>query len=198
MAVEILTKEGCRLCSEGTNPPGSVSDHGSSIIYKSGADSNTDWFATLQPKTMSDPNRGMFLMLMPLGHLTNFADLHLNKELASKYGIATAVLSTAMQKVRSEEWTEKDGFFLPSQVVCGKCHTPENTQDHLHVKFYDFSGGVAQAFPVDNGWAGKQLRCFQGQLDKYHVTASPATKSPIPQERFDRLRSRLINICGNA
>ncbi len=189
---EIVSLDDCRLCAEGRKEAGNIGDKGA-VIYKSGSDAIIDWLITLQRSNISDPETGFTLMLMPLGHLTAFSQVHSNRELSQNYGIAFARAHYGMQVVRQELWRPEDGEFALTAVDYGKCASAINTQEHFHVKAYTFNGGVAQPYPSDAEWGRKEVLTDNGE----YVRANPVVKGKLDNERYQRLASRLIEICNN-
>lgn len=177
-------KENCVFCDFALRDVGEK-DNRAVKIFETGKDPDKDWYGLLQFSVVSDPNTEFRILLLPTGHLSSF--LSRNRDLASNYGIATFVLSEAMQQIRAEEGS---GLFEPSQIIYSKCFTPENTQEHLHIKIDEFSGGLAQAFPPDAGWLKKVSRAG-------YIQTRAATKTRLTTERTDSLAERLINYIMN-
>ncbi len=176
-------KEGCNLCKEGALPVTTIGER-AAILYKTGENPVLDWFLTLQKSVSSDPEKGFGLMIMPLGHLTDFSQmLTQDRKLAENYGVVDALTNYAMQIVRKEESVRPD-LFVPSTVVYGKCATDLNTQSHIHRKVYTFDGAIAQANPSDTDWLKEAPR--------------PVEKLKLSQNRYEYLAARLIDICGHA
>jgi len=190
---DIKRKEGCNFCEEGKAQIGEKSKYGSVVVLKTGDNPETDWYATLQPKTPSNPETGMNLLLMPLGHLEAFCHISSSSNLTNNFGKAFAGLSYAMQCILEKEWNNENGLYAPSQVVYGKCLTPENTKPHLHLRLNDFSGDISQAYPSDTSWSKRTIQDI-GSSEEY-VKANPVQSRHLSQERFDKITSKLIQIC---
>lgn len=199
-----MPEDKCSLCNEGKLEVGAKSDYGAAVVLKTGNDTLEDWYATLQPTTMTDPNRGIHCLLMPLGHVGSFADLNADYDLdgrrfAEKYGVATAVLSDAMQRVLEEEWKRSEsGVFVPQQIIYGKHAEGRNTKPgHIHLRFTDFSGGLAQAYPSDNEWVKRSKEStYTDPSGERYVRARPVEKQEFNPERFEKLKNRLVDICS--
>lgn len=195
-----LKKEGCPFCSMYNLPIGFTDEkRGHSIIYRSNkitlGDPNSDWYALLQPTTPSNPQTGFNIQLMPYGHLENFSDIHQSRELSRKMGEGISLLTYAMQTLLEEEWDNKNGVFVPGQIVYGKSGTPENSQPHIHIKLIPFSGDVAQPFPSDAGWEKKDIKLIDGEE---YVLSKPIKKAPLETERRDHIKSKLIKIINES
>ncbi len=190
----LVSLDDCILCSEGKKEIGSIGNK-AAIIYKSGRNPAIDWFITLQRSNISDPKRGFTLMLMPIGHLTAFSQIHGSRELAQNYGLTFAKAHYGMQVIRLEEWKPKYGSFTFSAVNYGKCASNINTQEHLHVKAYTLDGNANQPSPSDTEWIKKEnLNDSHGER---YVKALPVLKEGLDEERYHHLASRLIEICNN-
>ena len=175
-------KELCKLCDECKLPVSTIGER-AAILYKTGEDLAIDWFLTLQRNVNSNPEKGFGLMIMPLGHLESFAQMHTsNRKLAQNYGLVDALANYAMQVVR-KEGSVNPSLFLPSAVIYGKCSTDLNTQTHIHRKVYTFDGSVAQAFPSDSDWLKE--------------TPKPVLKQELAEERYHYLAARFIEICSD-
>jgi len=179
---KISRKENCNLCLEGALPKSTIGER-SVIVTKTGDNPDTDWFLTLQRNLTSDPLTGFGFMLIPVGHLECFAQIHSNEYLAKNFGKLMGLVQYAMQVVRAEEWKRQDAIFTPSSVVYGKCATAINTQTHIHFKTYTFDGDIAQAFPSDTDWLKEAPR--------------PVAKNKLAQERYESLGRRLIDLCNS-
>jgi len=88
-------------------------------------------------------------MLIPVGHLTAFSQVHSSRDLAQNYGITFALANYGMQVIRREEWKPEYGDFSLSAVNYGKCASAINTQEHFHIKVYTLDGSVNQPSPSD-------------------------------------------------
>jgi hypothetical protein len=175
----------CRFCQFSQEKIAFEDSRGAVNVYKTGSNME-DWYAMLQSSVTLNPTTGFRLLLLPMGHISSFAELKKNRDLAGNYGRALADLSYAMQKVREEEWPA-DGPFRPSQIVYAKCLTPQNTQEHLHFKLDEPSAGLAQAFPADAGWVKKDVWDRAG-----FVGGKAVSESKLSQPRVSSLAERLI------
>ncbi|MBI2102881.1 hypothetical protein HYT55_03515 [Candidatus Woesearchaeota archaeon] len=186
------TSSDCVFCDFSTADVGDKDSRGAVKVFQTGSSFGQDWYGILQTGVMSDPMSGFRLLLVPLGHIQSFAEIAKDRRLAENYGIATAQLSLAMQRIREEEYAGTDTF-TPGQIVYGKCHTPVNSQSHLHLKLDEFSGGLAQAFPPDAGWIKKQTGQSEGSMGELYVRARPVTTVELELERITSLADRLID-----
>ena len=187
------TSSDCVFCDFSTADVGDKDSRGAVKVFQTGSRLGQDWYGILQTSVMSDPLSGFRLLLVPLGHIQSFAEIAKDRRLAEKYGIATAQLSLAMQRVREEEYVGTS-LFTPSQIVYGKCHTPVNSQSHLHLKLDEFSGGLAQTFPPDGGWIGKPIQLSRRfEEGRSYVRAQPVTTVKLEVGRITSLAERLID-----
>ncbi|MBS3169521.1 hypothetical protein J4210_03475 [Candidatus Woesearchaeota archaeon] len=193
------TSSDCVFCDFSTADVGEKDSRGAVKVFQTGSGLGQDWYGILQTSVISDPKSGFQLLLVPLGHIQSFAEIAKDIRLAENYGIATARLSLAMQRIREEEYAGTDTF-TPGQIIYGKCHTPQNSQSHLHLKLDEFSGGLAQAFPTDRGWIGKPTHYINEpifgismQVSDTYVRARPVTTAKLELERITALADRLIN-----
>ena len=130
---------------------------------------------------------------MPVGHIEAFSEINPSyTRLCENYGTASMTISYAMQEAMRGESTDGQ-IFIPSQIIYGKCLTPNNTLKHLHLRFTDSSGDLTQAYPSDTAWREKEVVNHSGAD---HVLAAPVTSRPLDTERFERISSRLIEICN--
>src|SRR3989338_3329490 len=83
---EASKKGDCNLCKEANYEIGKKTGYGA-IIYRMGNKKN-GWFATLSPKTGSNPEFDFTIQLMPFLHLTHFSQISHHPRLAENYGIA--------------------------------------------------------------------------------------------------------------
>ena len=196
-------KQDCVFCKTSIKDIGFKDRMGAIKVYSSGKDIKKDWYAMLQPSVFSDPATGFRLLLVPTGHITSFAEMNKNPELAMNYGVALAKLSYAMQMIREKE-AKID--FTPKQIVYAKCYTAENTQEHLHFKLDEPSDGLEQAFPPDAGWLSKERfgldkenkeKCLYlpNKIGGYTLSR-PAQKTRLSKERIEELAQKLIAYCS--
>lgn len=186
----------CSLCNEGDIFIGQRSNYGALVVLRTGKDLERDWYATLQPGTLTDPVVGIHCLLMPLGHIGSFAEINRNREFAMNQGLALGRLSYAMQTVLEEGWEKEKGVFVPQQIIYGKHAEGRNTKPgHIHLRFTDHSGCLAQNYPSDNGWRKREI--FTDTDGNQFVKASPVSSQRFDAERFARMGARLIEICNN-
>src|SRR3989338_312363 len=93
----VSEKSDCNLCREENYGIGKKTGYGA-IIYRIGNKKN-GWFATLSPKTGSDPKLDFTIQLMPFLHLTHFSQIPSYKGMAENYGIAFSKICRAMAEV---------------------------------------------------------------------------------------------------
>ena len=188
----------CSFCTEGLLEITQKSEYGSLVVLKTGDNLETDWYVTLQPGTPTNPLRGIHCLLMPLGHVPSLLDVNKNRKFSENYGISSARISYAMQIILEEEWNKtENGIFMPNQIVYGKYAPGRNTKPgHIHFRFTDHSGCLAQPYPSDNGWRKKDVFKDEKTGAEY-VTADPVRSQKFPLERFEKLGSRLIKLCND-
>lgn len=191
---KIVSLEDCVLCKEGGAVVGEVGKRGS-LVYRGGQDPSIDWVTTLQKSNISDAERGFTLMIMPLGHLTAFSQVHSSRELSHRFGEAFARTNYAIQVVRSEEWKPELGVFTPAVVTYGKCASEINTQSHFHIKAYTLDGSVSQPSPSDTDWIKRDV--FKEADGSPYVKAKPVIKGQLADDRYAHLVRRLTEICNN-
>ena len=205
----IISLDDCRLCEEGRKNIGDIGKK-AAIVYKTGPDPTIDWLVTLQRSNISDPERGFTLLLMPVGHLTAFSQVHSSRKLAQNYGMAFATAHYGMQVIREEphlkeaeklsdllydEWTSEFGGFTLAAVDYGKCASAINTQEHIHVKAYTLDGSVAQPSPSDTEWIKGDT--FTDANGSKYVKALPVVKGELEETRYQGLARRLVEVCNN-
>ncbi|PIN75781.1 hypothetical protein COV17_03490 [Candidatus Woesearchaeota archaeon CG10_big_fil_rev_8_21_14_0_10_36_11] len=146
---QIVLKDGCGFCEFGQKSIGDTDDRGSVIIHQTGVNPVEDWYAVLQDTVTSDPRTGFRILLLPTGHVRAFAQVAMNYNRAVDYGLSIATVSIAMQEVRAEDAEHLGVEYVPMERIDGKCFARANSQEHMHIKFDEPSGGLAQPFPVD-------------------------------------------------
>jgi hypothetical protein len=193
-------QDDCNFCNEGLLELGQCSEYPAMVVLKTGNNPYVDWYATLQSKTMTDPAIGLNIMLMPVGHLEYFYQTGGLADENAKGGIATARLRKAMHIVMEEEWETRGetGIFFPPEIEYGKQSEGRNTQPHIHTRFTDTSGGLAQPYPSDTGWRKKQTYTAPDddeEAGRVYVRADPSVSKPLSEERFNRVGKRLVKLC---
>ncbi len=184
-------QEDCEFCNESRLKVGEKTDYGSVIIYKIGTEKN-GWFATLSPKTGSDPEKDFTIQLMPFAHLTHFAQI---ADSAENYGVAFSKLSKAMAKIMAEEKELKATADSKEYGIAignyGKCTTWKEKKEHLHIKIFPFRGNIGQPYTVDSSFTKKEIRKDPETHEKF-VKMTPVSKKRIDKERFEYLSKTLI------
>lgn len=192
---DVSNDKNCNLCKEIGLKIGSITDYGSSIIYKIG-NMEDGWIATLSPKTGGNPFEDFSIQLMPFAHLTHFAQLNKYPELAKNYGIAFSRVSYALSKIMSDENNE----FAPSVdsrkvstsvATYGKCTNWKEKKEHLHIKIYPFRNNIGQPSPVDSSFGRKEIYNENGIR---YIRMDPVKKRPLDAKRFQELTNKLIEL----
>ncbi len=188
-------REDCNLCREAALSVGEKTEYGAVVIFRVG-DSSNAWFATLSPKTGGNSKEDFSIQLMPFEHLTHFAQMAKSPELAKNYGVAFSKLSAAMAEIMAGENKE----FKPtaesrekatSVATYGKCTNWAEKKEHLHIKIFPFRGNIGQPYTVDSSFERKEV--FKDS-DGEFVKMVPVEKVLLPEERFEVLSKRLIQI----
>src|SRR3989344_8379891 len=151
----------CTLCAEAQLPVGTETAYGSVVIYKNGTAAN-GWFATLSPKTGSNPEQDFTIQLMSNSHLTHFCQIGNYSGCAENYGSAFAKLSRAITEIMA---SENDDFKTmadtretsESVATYGKCTNWKEKKEHLHVKIFPFRGAIGQPYTVDSTFEKKAV-----------------------------------------
>jgi len=180
---------------------GEKTEYGAAVILRIGTGLKDGWFATLSPKTGSNPKKDFSIQLMPFAHLTHFSQMANYPELAKNYGIAFSKLANAMAKVMAEE--NKDFAasvalrdLATSIATYGKSTNWSEKKEHLHVKIFPFRGNVGQPYTVDSSFGKKQV--FRDNAGKGFVKMDPVKKVLLGKERFEFLTAKLIEILSEA
>ena len=183
-------QEDCRLCDEGRNIVGKVGARGT-LVFRTGENPQEDWALALQRSNVSDPDLGFTFLLFPTGHLTSYSQVASKRELATNYGIISAVAHKAMQTIRAED---APGGITESGIIYGKYGLEHNTQLHIHEKIMTADGPVCQPFPSDTEWTKASTSpCRDGQ--EIYIRAVPVTKRKIDSLRYEYLAGELPEIC---
>ena len=193
---DVSARTGCAFCEEAPLHPGAHTSYGAIVIYHIG-DASDGWFATLSPKTGGDAGRGFTVQLMPLAHLTHFAQVAGTRALAANYGIAFARLSRAMTEVVAAAGggpitgvsdTRDEGLAL---AAYGKCTTWKEKKEHLHLKLFPFRGAHGQPFTVDSSFLRKEVFTDPASGEEF-VKMKPVRKKAIAPERLVLLAEQLM------
>lgn len=196
---DISQKKDCNLCKEALLEVGKKTDYGAAIIFRLGKDLGEGWFATLSPRTGSNPEQDFTIQLMPFAHLTHFSQLAKYPELAKNYGIAFSKINRAMAKAMAMESRE----FKPtaqskensvSIANYGKCTNWKEKKEHLHIKVFPFRGNIGQPYTVDSSFGRKKV--FKDEKGKRFVKMHPVEKKLLPKKRFEELSKLLIEMLG--
>lgn len=166
----------CEFCRESSLDVGDTTKYGAKIIYKTG-NTDTDWFATLSPKTAGNPEEDFSIQLVPKKHIKYFSEID-DTNLAKNYGVIFAKISRAIgELVRS-------GDKVP-MCTYGKCKHPD---EHIHIKLFPYRGDVAQPFTVDSSFESKEKFTESGEE---FIKMKPITKKKILEEKLDELSKKL-------
>jgi len=191
---EVSLKDNCNLCKERDYKIGQKTGYGS-IIYKVGS-LNDGWFATLSPKTGSNPKLDFTIQLMPFIHLTHFSQISSHQRLSENYGIAFSKLCQAMTTIMMQDQNLKATSVkreLSAPVATyGKSTTWKEKKEHLHIKIFPFRGNIGQPYTVDSSFGRKEV--FKDNDGKEFVKMDPVRKVTIPSDRFDQLTKDLISL----
>jgi len=194
---DVSLRQDCNLCKESPLDVGQKSEYGSIIVYKIGDANENRWFATLSPKTGSDPEKDFTIQLMPFAHLTHFSQINNYPELAKNYGIAFAKISSAITKIMA---MEKENFKASedfkenatSIATYGKSTNWKEKKEHLHIKLFPFRGNIGQPYTVDSSFGRKEIH--KDQEGKEFVKMTPVKKNMLSEERFNKLSNLLISL----
>jgi len=186
---------GCNLCQESSLPVGAKTKYGSVITYRIGSTTN-GWFATLSPKTGSDPQHDFTIQLMSNKHLTHFCQIDNDEGCAENYGVAFAKLSRAVTAIMASESkdfktaadTRESSISL---ATYGKCTNWKEKKEHLHIKLFPFRGAIGQPYTVDSTFEKKQIH---KDKDGEFVKMLPVKKVMIDNDRFNYLAEKLISL----
>ncbi|MBS3132178.1 hypothetical protein J4212_07105 [Candidatus Woesearchaeota archaeon] len=189
-----MSKE-CNLCREIALKVGDKTEYGAAIICRVGSKKD-GWFATLSPKTGSNPEEDFTIQIMPFAHLTHFSQIDLYPKLAENYGRIFSKASRALTEVMMSEKKleaaskKKDG--AASVAIYGKCTTWLEKKEHLHIKIFPFRGNIGQPYTVDSSFGKKQA--FRDDSGEEFVKMKPVRKVVLSEERFEELKDKLIRI----
>jgi len=193
----ILIRENCNLCQESPLEVGKTTSYGAKIIYRIGNSFENSWFATLSPKTGSDPKKDFTIQLMPSAHLTHFSQLNHYPELAKNYGLIFSNICQAMTQIIGEETNtstqaeiKNDGIAI---ATYGKCTTWKEKKEHLHIKIFPFRGNIGQSYTVDSSYGRKEIH-KDPKTNQDFIKMDPVKKIKINQKRFNELSEKLISI----
>jgi len=186
---------GCNLCQESSLPVGAKTGYGSVVIYRNGNKGN-GWFATISPKTGSNPQQDFTIQLMSNKHLTHFCQMSNEKGCAENYGSAFAKLSSAITEIMA---SENQDFKVAadtressiSVATYGKCTNWKEKKEHLHVKIFPFRSAIGQPYTVDSTFEKKQIH---KDKDGEFVKMLPVKKVMIDNDRFNYLAEKLISL----
>lgn len=189
-------KAGCNFCDLAAAEIGAKDSRGAVKVYETGVFRlieegvpSPHWYVMLQDNVTADPKTGFRLLLLPSSHLTNFAQIGYDQNMARYFGLAAGVMNLAMQMIRREEWIQNDeGLFVPMARMDGKCSTAVNSKEHLHFKLDEPTGGLAQPFPVD-------AKYWNTAVDNGELKQVPVLKHT--PERMANLTGRLIEYCDH-
>ncbi len=187
----------CAFCREYALRIGEKGEYGAVVACKIG-DQKNGWYATISPKTGGNPEEDFTLQLMPFHHLTHFSQLAENIDLAKNYGIIFAKVSKAMAhimaenpKLRSIVEKREDGIAI---AAYGKCTTWKEKKEHLHLKLFQFRNDLGQPSVVDSTFGKKEVeKDEKGEF----VRMQPVRKKNIPEERFNEITTKIINLLQN-
>lgn len=187
-------KVNCNLCKEATYETGKKTGYGA-VIYRIGNKKN-GWFATLSPKTGSNPEFDFTIQLMPFLHLTHFSQISSYKGMAENYGVAFSKISKAVTAImmndQSLKATAGDKALSAPIAAYGKCTTWKEKKEHLHIKIFPFRGNIGQPYTVDSSYGKKEI--FEDKDGKEFVKMEPVRKSAIEENRLNHLVNDLMSL----
>ena len=191
---EASEKSNCNLCKEADYKVSEKTGYGA-VIYRIGNKKN-GWFATLSPKTGSNPEKDFTIQLMPFLHLTHFSQIGYYPGFAENFGTAFSKLCKAMTTIMMQDQdlksiSEKREASVPIATY-GKTTTWKEKKEHLHIKIFPFRGNIGQPYTVDSSFGKKGV--FKDKDGKEFVKMEPVKKVAISQKRFDYLTKELIEL----
>jgi len=194
---DVSPKGDCNLCKEAEYEIGKNTGYGT-IIYKSGNQKN-GWFATLSPKTGSNPEYDFTIQLIPFSHLTHFSQISSHPGLAENYGAAFSKLCKTMTIIMMKDQnlkaiSEERASSVPVASY-GKTTTWKEKKEHLHIKIFPFRGNTGQPYTVDSSFGRKEI--FKDKDGKEFVKMKPVRKVIIAKGRFKQLARDLISLLRN-
>lgn len=188
------SKKDCSLCRESNLKVGKNTGYGT-IVYKTG-DKKNGWFATLSPKTGSNPEYDFTIQLMPFLHLTHFSQIGSYPGLAENFGTAFSKLCKAMTTIMMQDQdlksTSEERESSVPVATYGKTTTWKEKKEHMHIKIFPFRGNIGQPYTVDSSYEKKEI--FKDKDGKKFVKMGPVRKVAISQKRFDYLAKELIKL----
>jgi hypothetical protein len=194
---DISLREECNLCRETLLGIGQKTNYGSVIIFKIGDSFKNGWFATLSPKTGSDPEKDFTIQLMPFAHLTHFCQIESYPELAKNYGIAFAKISKAMTQIMAEDPNFNSTSDLKNKAVSvatyGKSTNWREKKEHLHIKIFPFRGDIGQPYTVDSSFGRKDIH-VDSETNEEFIKMKPVKKVMIDEVRFEQLSKKIIDL----
>ena len=191
---DVSVKDDCNLCKESNYGIGEKTGYGI-IIYQQ-HDKKNGWFATLSPKTGSNPKTDFTLQLMPFLHLTHFSQIRSHPGLSENYGIAFSNLSRALTAIMMQDKNlnavSQEKSSSASIATYGKSTTWKDKKEHLHIKIFPFRGNIGQPYTVDSSFGRKVI--FKDKDGKEFVKMEPVRKEIIAKERLEKLSKDLISL----
>jgi hypothetical protein len=190
---DVSPKNDCNLCKEINYEVGQKTGYGV-LIYRIGS-LRDGWFATLSPKTGSNPKLDFTIQLMPSSHLTHFSQIDTYPKLAESYGIAFSKLCKAMTTIIMEneslKATAEEKILSVPIATYGKSTNWKEKKEHLHIKIFPFRGNIGQPYTVDSSFGRKEI--FKEE-DKEFIKMDPVKKVDIDEDRFNKLTEKLIRL----
>ncbi len=187
-------KSDCNLCKEANYEVGKKTGYGI-MIHRVGNKKN-GWFATLSPKTGSNPEFYFTIQLMPSLHLTHFSQINSYPGLAENYGIALSKICKAMTMIMMHDQNLKaiseERVSSAPIAIYGKSTTWKEKKEHLHIKIFPFRGNIGQPYTVDSSFGRKEI--FKDKEGKEFVKMAPVRKVMIGKKRFAKLSKKLISL----
>lgn len=182
-------KDKCSLCEESNLNVGEKTGYGAVIVYN-----EKGWFATLSPKTGSNPEKDFSVQLMPVKHLRHISEIAEDNELAKGYGIAFSKISKAVTGIMKEEGRGSENEENAIRVgTYGKSKHPE---EHLHFKIFPWTGNIGQPYTVDSTFENSQV--FEDENGEKFVKMKPVKKIRIGEKRLGSLANKLIKLLKNS
>ena len=191
---EASEKSDCNLCKEAGYETGRKTGYGTTI-YRIG-NKKDGWFASLSPKTGSNPEFDFTIQLMPFMHLTHFSQISFYFGLEENYGIAFSKLCKAMTTIMMQDQdlksTSEEREASVPIAVYGKTTTWKEKKEHLHIKIFPFRGNIGQPYTVDSSFGRKDI--FKDNEGEEFVKMEPVKKVMIGRERFAQLSKNLASL----
>ncbi len=178
----------CEFCQEAQLSIGKKTNYGAVILHKEGTGSQ-GWFATLSPKTGSNPEKDFTIQIMPLQHIKHIAQVSQDLELAKNQGIIIAKISSAIHAVLLDEKRQNENDENAVRIgIYGKSKHPT---EHLHMKIFPWTGSIGQPYTVDSSFEKKET-LKDSKTGEEFVKMKPVHKVRLSEARISQLSKKLI------